>query len=165
MRPMLCRAPVSDVQCLFQFGEDFHVSKRYFPFPISRFAGLSATPQKRERRDKPIRRASVDLGFDPGSNLFDAPDIGYRLFIGRSSELEGMEDILQPNSKSLRAEDSYPRWHGRRWQDAGRSGLCSTSPRLIHVDFLVERAVWDHISLKPTTSRLTDPSSRTGKPV
>ena len=35
-----------------------------------------------------------------GLNLFDAPDMGADLFVGRETELQEMENILQPKSKS-----------------------------------------------------------------
>ena len=45
--------------------------------------------------------ANTYLEFDLGLNLFGAACIGHRLFIGRTSELQDMENILLPNSNSL----------------------------------------------------------------
>jgi hypothetical protein len=41
------------------------------------------------------------LGHEKGLNLFDAPDIGEGLFIGREQDLLSMEKVLQPQSNSL----------------------------------------------------------------
>ena len=40
------------------------------------------------------------LGYNLGLNLFDAPDMGDGLFIGREDEFQSMESILQPQSTS-----------------------------------------------------------------
>jgi hypothetical protein len=40
------------------------------------------------------------IEYSLGLNLFDAPDIGERLFIGREAEFQKMESILQPQSES-----------------------------------------------------------------
>jgi len=42
--------------------------------------------------------ANLDLEDDKGLNLFDAPDMGEGLFIGREAEFQDMESILQPQS-------------------------------------------------------------------
>lgn len=41
------------------------------------------------------------LGHEKGLNLFDAADIGERLFIGREQDLLSMERLLQPQSNSI----------------------------------------------------------------
>jgi hypothetical protein len=40
------------------------------------------------------------LEYNLGLNLFDAPDMGEGLFVGREAELQGMESILQPQADS-----------------------------------------------------------------
>jgi hypothetical protein len=44
--------------------------------------------------------ADLHLEDDKGLNLFDAPDMGEGLFIGREAEFQDMESILQPQSDS-----------------------------------------------------------------
>src|SRR5436190_23681672 len=44
--------------------------------------------------------ADSHLEDDKGLNLFDAPDMGEGLFIGRETEVQDMESILQPQSDS-----------------------------------------------------------------
>jgi hypothetical protein len=44
--------------------------------------------------------AKQSTEYSLGLNLFDAPDMGADLFVGRETELQEMEDILQPKSKS-----------------------------------------------------------------
>src|SRR5277367_2841218 len=44
--------------------------------------------------------ADLHLEDDKGLNLFDAPDMGADLFIGREAEFQDMESILQPQSDS-----------------------------------------------------------------
>ena len=44
--------------------------------------------------------ADLHLEDDKGLNLFDAPDMGESLFIGREAEFQDMESILQPQSDS-----------------------------------------------------------------
>ena len=44
--------------------------------------------------------ADLHLEDDKGLNLFDAPDMGEGLFIGREAEVQNMESILQPQSDS-----------------------------------------------------------------
>jgi hypothetical protein len=44
--------------------------------------------------------ADLHLDDDKGLNLFDAPDLGEGLFIGREAEFQDMELILQPQSDS-----------------------------------------------------------------
>ena len=44
--------------------------------------------------------ADLYLEDDKGLNLFDAPDMGEGLFIGREAEFQDMESILQPQSDS-----------------------------------------------------------------
>jgi hypothetical protein len=44
--------------------------------------------------------ADSHLEDDKGLNLFDAPDMGEGLFIGREAEFQDMESILQPQSDS-----------------------------------------------------------------
>jgi hypothetical protein len=44
--------------------------------------------------------ADLHLEDDKGLNLFDAPDMGEGLFIGRETEFQDMESILQPQSDS-----------------------------------------------------------------
>lgn len=39
--------------------------------------------------------------YSHGLNLFDAPDMHISLFIGRNTELQTMEEVLQPKSRSL----------------------------------------------------------------
>ena len=41
------------------------------------------------------------LEYNLGLDLFDAPDMADSLFIGRETELQEMENILQPDSDSL----------------------------------------------------------------
>jgi NB-ARC domain len=45
--------------------------------------------------------AKQSIEYSLGLNLFDAPDMDADLFVGRETELQEMENILQPNSKSL----------------------------------------------------------------
>ena len=40
------------------------------------------------------------LEYNLGLNLFDAPEMGEGLFVGREAELQGMESILQPQADS-----------------------------------------------------------------
>jgi hypothetical protein len=44
--------------------------------------------------------ADMHLEYGKGLNLFDAPDMGEGLFIGRETESQDMESILQPHSHS-----------------------------------------------------------------
>jgi hypothetical protein len=44
--------------------------------------------------------ADLHLEDDKGLNLFDAPDMGEGLFIGREAEVQDVESILQPQSDS-----------------------------------------------------------------
>jgi hypothetical protein len=44
--------------------------------------------------------AKQSTEYSLGLNLFDAPDMGADLFVGRETELQEMENILQPKSKS-----------------------------------------------------------------
>jgi hypothetical protein len=44
--------------------------------------------------------AKQSTEYSLGLNLFDAPDMGAGLFVGRETELQEMENILQPKSKS-----------------------------------------------------------------
>ena len=46
------------------------------------------------------RVANTSIEYNLGLNLFDAPDIGAGLFMGREPELQYMETVLQPPSQS-----------------------------------------------------------------
>jgi NB-ARC domain len=46
------------------------------------------------------RSANQSTEYSLGLNLFDAPDLGADLFVGRETELQEMEKALQPKSKS-----------------------------------------------------------------
>jgi NB-ARC domain len=46
------------------------------------------------------RSVNQSTEYSLGLNLFDAPDMGAGLFIGRETELQEMENALQPKSKS-----------------------------------------------------------------
>jgi len=45
--------------------------------------------------------ANLPVEYKRGLDLFDAPDLGENLFIGRQTEIEQMESILQPESDTL----------------------------------------------------------------
>jgi hypothetical protein len=85
--------------------------------------------------------ADMHLEYGKGLNLFDTPDMDEGLFIGRETELQDMESILQPHSQLSRfiQKGAYSRWNGRNWKDPTRNHLRQTTSAFLHFHLLDER--------------------------
>ncbi|KAK5181775.1 hypothetical protein LTR44_005975 [Exophiala sp. CCFEE 6388] len=84
---------------------DSHKNKRWQPYAAATAAAymkelLSVIPAKDVTRVAPATEVVRIPTYERGVNLFDAPEIANELFIGRATDMQKMEDILLPSSKS-----------------------------------------------------------------
>jgi len=84
---------------------DSHKNKKWQPYAAATAAAymkeLLSAIAAQEVTKIPNATTVVEISqYDKGLNLYDAPDIAERLFIGRGAELEKMQKVLQPSKSA-----------------------------------------------------------------